>query len=77
MVITGREDPFRPNDKSLYFVLRSPVKLATLDLFDAAYYLAHFGEDTFMGECHYHIVKLLEVRYELNRGDDDQSLLAT
>ena len=55
------EDPYRPSDKSLYFVLQSPVKLDTLELNNDAYYLAHFGENAFMCECHYHMVKLFDV----------------
>ena len=54
------EDPFRPNEKSLYFVLQSPVRLYTLDLNEDAYSLAHFGENAFMCECHYHMVKLVD-----------------
>ena len=55
------EDPYRPNDKSLYFVLQSPVRIDTLDLTNDAYYLANFGKNAFMCECHYHMVKLLDV----------------
>ena len=50
------------NPESLFFRLQSPVNLETLDLKDDAYYLAHFGGQThFMCECHYHLVKLVDV----------------
>lgn len=48
-----------PNKKSLYFRLRSPIRLENVDLIDDAYELAAFGKDTYMCECHYHLVKLV------------------
>ena len=50
-----------PNDQSLYFRLQSPVKLDTLDLTDDTYYLAQWGVDNYMCECHFHMVKLVDV----------------
>ena len=54
-------DHQRPNNDSLYFRLQSPVKLDTLDLYEDTYYVAHLGNDDYMCECHYHMVKLVDV----------------
>lgn len=55
------EDYPMPNPDSLFFRLQSPVELNTLDLSDDTYYVAHLGSDVFMCECHYHLVKLIDV----------------
>ena len=49
----------RPDPESLYFRLQSPINLEVLDVSDDAYYLAGFGKNTYMCECHYHMVKLV------------------
>ena len=51
----------RPNDESLYFRLQSPAQLETLDLTEATYNLAQWAPDNYMCECHYHMVKLVDV----------------
>ena len=53
-------EPFtRPNDDSLFFRLESPMDLERIDLSDDSYYLANWGRNTYMCECHYHMVKLV------------------
>lgn len=56
-----KEDCQRPNDESLYFRLQSPSTLDALDLNDDTYYLAQWGTNSYMCECHYHMVKLVSV----------------
>jgi hypothetical protein len=50
-----------PNDQGLFFRLKSPIKLDTLDLTDDRYYLADGGINSYMCECHFHMVKLVDV----------------
>ena len=54
-------DHQRPNNESLYFRVQSPVKLDTLDLYEDTYYVAYLGDNDYMCECHYHMVKLVDV----------------
>ncbi len=53
------EPTTKPDPDSLYFRLQSPKQLATFNLTDDACYLATFGLNTYMCECHYHLVKLV------------------
>lgn len=56
-----KADYLVPNDESLHFRLQSSVKLDTLDLYEDSYYVAHIENNDYMCECHYHLVKLIDV----------------
>lgn len=53
------EDAFRPDPDSLYFRLLSPTDLNTIDLAKDTYELASLGDNLYMCECHYHLVKIV------------------
>ena len=56
------DDEVRPIPDALFFRLQSPVKLETLDLTEYNHYMARIGSNnTYMCECHYHLIRLESV----------------
>lgn len=62
-LLNNGDDPstlfFDVGPKSLHFKLKGPVDLNEFAIANATYHLAPLGDNMFMCECDYHVVKLI------------------